>query len=63
MSTQKRPEVAAEAILWAAHRDEIWVGWPAVKAIMGNKLMREAATEANRSFRDHFRAARNPGRR
>ncbi len=36
-----QPEVAAEAILWAAHhdRDEMWVGWPAVKAIMGNKVM------------------------
>jgi NAD(P)-dependent dehydrogenase (short-subunit alcohol dehydrogenase family) len=36
-----QPEVAADAILWAAHhdRDEMWVGWPAVKAIMGNKVM------------------------
>ena len=36
-----QPEVAAEAILWAAHhdRDEMWVGWPAVKAIVGNKVM------------------------
>ena len=36
-----QPEVAAEAILWAAHhdRDEMWVGWPAVKAIAGNKVM------------------------
>ena len=36
-----QPEVAADAILWAAHhdRDEMWVGWPAVKAIMGNRVM------------------------
>ncbi len=36
-----QPEVAAEAILWAAHhyRDEMWVGWPAVKAILGNKII------------------------
>jgi hypothetical protein len=36
-----QPEVAAEAIVWAAHhdRDELWVGWPAVKAIIGNKVM------------------------
>jgi NAD(P)-dependent dehydrogenase (short-subunit alcohol dehydrogenase family) len=35
-----QPELAAEAILWAAHHDrrEIYVGWPAVKAIVGNKL-------------------------
>ena len=36
-----QPEVAADAIHWAAHhdRDEMWVGWPAVKAIMGNRVM------------------------
>jgi NAD(P)-dependent dehydrogenase (short-subunit alcohol dehydrogenase family) len=36
-----QPEVAAEAILWAAHHDrnEMWVGWPAVKAILGNKAI------------------------
>jgi short chain dehydrogenase len=36
-----QPEVAAEAILWAAHRRrrEVWVGWPAVKAILGNRVM------------------------
>jgi NAD(P)-dependent dehydrogenase (short-subunit alcohol dehydrogenase family) len=36
-----QPEVAAEAILWAAHHDrsEMWVGWPAVKAIVGNKVI------------------------
>jgi hypothetical protein len=33
------PEVAAEAVYYAAHhdRDELWVGRSAVKAIMGNK--------------------------
>jgi hypothetical protein len=27
--------------VWAAHhdRDEMWVGWPAVKAIVGNKVI------------------------
>jgi NAD(P)-dependent dehydrogenase (short-subunit alcohol dehydrogenase family) len=36
-----QPEVAAEAIVWAAHHDrsELWVGWPAVKAILGNKVI------------------------
>jgi len=39
-----QPEVAAEAIYWAAHhgRDELWVGWPAVKAIVGNMVMPRA---------------------
>jgi short-subunit dehydrogenase len=36
-----QPEVAADAIVWAAHhrRREVWVGWPAVKAILGNRVM------------------------
>jgi hypothetical protein len=36
-----QPEVAAEAIVWAAQhrRNELWVGWPAVKAIWGNTLI------------------------
>ncbi|HKV10132.1 MAG TPA: SDR family oxidoreductase [Thermoanaerobaculia bacterium] len=35
-----QPEVAAKAIVWAAHHDrrEVWVGWPTVKAIVGNKI-------------------------
>jgi NAD(P)-dependent dehydrogenase (short-subunit alcohol dehydrogenase family) len=35
-----QPEVAAEAILWAAHHDrpELYVGWPTIKAIVGNKI-------------------------
>jgi short-subunit dehydrogenase len=35
-----QPEVAAEAILYAAHhnRREVYVGWPTVKVIVGNKL-------------------------
>ena len=35
-----QPEVAAEAIVWAAHSDrrEIEVGWPTVEAVAGNKL-------------------------
>jgi len=35
-----QPEVAAEAIFWAAHNDrtEVYLGWPTVKAIVGNKL-------------------------
>ncbi len=34
------PEVAAEAILYASHhpRREFYVGWPAVQAIVGNKI-------------------------
>jgi short-subunit dehydrogenase len=36
-----QPEVAAEAILWAADHDrpELYVGWPTVEAIVGNKMM------------------------
>jgi hypothetical protein len=36
-----QPEVAAEAIVYAADhpRREFWVGWPAVKAILGNRVM------------------------
>ncbi|CAL1241881.1 SDR family oxidoreductase [Candidatus Methylocalor cossyra] len=36
-----QPEVAARAIVWAAHhrRRELWVGWPAVQAILANRLM------------------------
>ena len=35
-----QPELAAEAIFWAAHNDrrEIYVGWPTVKAIVGDKI-------------------------
>jgi hypothetical protein len=35
-----QPEVAAEAIYWAAHHDrrELWVGWPTVQAIAGNRI-------------------------
>ncbi len=36
-----QPEVAAEAIVFAAHhrRRELWVGWPTVAAIVANKLV------------------------
>jgi NAD(P)-dependent dehydrogenase (short-subunit alcohol dehydrogenase family) len=35
-----QPEVAADAIVWATYHDrrELYVGFPAVKAIIGNKL-------------------------
>ena len=35
-----QPEVAADAIVWAAqqNRREVYVGWPTVKAIVGDKL-------------------------
>ena len=35
-----QPEVAARAIYWAAHHDraEVYVAWPTVKAIVGNKI-------------------------
>jgi NAD(P)-dependent dehydrogenase (short-subunit alcohol dehydrogenase family) len=35
-----QPEVAADAILWASRhtRPEVYVGWPTVKAIVGNKI-------------------------
>ena len=36
-----QPEVGAQAIVWASHHDrnEIYVGWPAVKAIAGNRIV------------------------
>src|SRR5688500_4203585 len=35
-----QPEVAAQAIVWAAqhNRREVYVSWPTVKAIVGDKL-------------------------
>lgn len=35
-----QPEVAARAVVWAAEhgRREVWVGWPTVKAIAGNRI-------------------------
>lgn len=35
-----QPEVMAESIRWAAHarRREVYLGWPTIKAILGNKL-------------------------
>lgn len=35
-----QPEVGARAIYWAAHhsRRELYVGWPTIEAIVGNKL-------------------------
>lgn len=35
-----QPEVAAESIVWASHhpRRELWVGWPTVRAIVGDKI-------------------------
>lgn len=36
-----QPELAAEAIVWAANhrRREVYVGWPAVKAVLANKMV------------------------
>jgi NAD(P)-dependent dehydrogenase (short-subunit alcohol dehydrogenase family) len=36
-----QPEVAAEAVVWAAQnpRRELYVGWPTVKTIVGNKFV------------------------
>src|SRR5262249_6682454 len=41
------PEVAAEAILWAADHDrpELYVGWPTVEAIVGNKMIPHLADQ------------------
>jgi NAD(P)-dependent dehydrogenase (short-subunit alcohol dehydrogenase family) len=52
-----QPEIAAEAIVWAATRRcrELWVGWPAVKTILGTRLLpgglldRKAARNAHES--------------
>lgn len=36
-----QPEVAADAIVWTAYhdRDELWVGLPTAKAILGNRII------------------------
>jgi short-subunit dehydrogenase len=36
-----QPEVGARAVYWAAHhrRRDLWVGWPSVKAIVGERLI------------------------
>jgi NAD(P)-dependent dehydrogenase (short-subunit alcohol dehydrogenase family) len=36
-----QPELAAKAVYWAAthRRRELWVGWPAVQAILGTRIM------------------------
>ena len=36
-----QPELAARAVYWAAthRRREVWVGWPAVQAILGTRLL------------------------
>ncbi len=41
-----QPEVAAQAIAWAADDDrrELLVGWPTVEAIVGNKIARGGST-------------------
>jgi hypothetical protein len=40
MGTPYQPEIAADALYWAAHhqRRELYVGYPALKAIVGNKV-------------------------
>jgi NAD(P)-dependent dehydrogenase (short-subunit alcohol dehydrogenase family) len=40
-----QPEVAAEAVVWAARnpRRELYVGWPTVKTILGNRVLVGAA--------------------
>jgi NAD(P)-dependent dehydrogenase (short-subunit alcohol dehydrogenase family) len=40
MNTIFQPEVAARAIVWASahHRREVYVGWPTVKAIVGQEV-------------------------
>ncbi|HEX8720243.1 MAG TPA: SDR family oxidoreductase, partial [Pyrinomonadaceae bacterium] len=40
-----QPEVGARAVYWAAHneRRELYVGWPTVKAVVGDKLAPEFA--------------------
>ncbi|NTU78023.1 MAG: SDR family oxidoreductase [Chloroflexales bacterium] len=45
-----QPEVGARAVVWAARhpRKELYVGWPTVKAIVGDKLVS--------SFADHYLA-------
>ena len=42
-----QPEVAAQAIVWAVdhNRPELYVAWPTVKAIVGNKIVPRLADE------------------
>lgn len=41
LGTIFQPELAGEAIYWAAHRQrrEVWIGFPAVKAILGTRVI------------------------
>ncbi|MDR6536532.1 SDR family oxidoreductase [Variovorax soli] len=41
MGTIFQPEIAARAVVWAAthRRRELWVGWPAVQAILGTRVV------------------------
>ena len=45
-----QPEVIADAVVWCSGRDkrELYLGWPAVEAIVGNKL--------SANFADHYLA-------
>ncbi len=74
-----QPELAAEAIVWASkhRRREVYVGWPAVKAVLANKMVPgvldrilakqgysgQLAEEPKRSGRDNLYAPcdTNPG--
>jgi hypothetical protein len=63
-----QPEVAARGIYFAAthRRREVWVGWPAIKAIVGTRLLpglgdRILASEAYRGL--HTEEPLPPGRR
>ena len=61
-----QPEVAAEAIVWAAHHDRrsLMVGWPTVEAIVGNKIAPGLARRLPRTDllrRPDDRRARGPG--
>ncbi len=57
-----QPEIAAEGIHWAAEneRRELMIGWPSIKAIIGNKIVPEYADYvlANNGFESQQTAER-----
>lgn len=61
-----RPEVAAEAIVWAAEheRRELWVGWPTVQAIAGTRVAPALLDEylARRGYEQLSAELDDPGR-
>ena len=57
-----QPEIAARAIYWAAHtnRKEMWVGWPTVESILGERVASSLLDKilANKAWKGSMRDER-----